>query len=158
MPSPRAKPGPRYAALLALLRAADTVWTASRAFFAQWGLSPSQFNVLNLLRREPRALTQSHLSRQLIMHRSNVTGLVDRLEQRGLVARQASATDRRAWRVTLTPAGSKLLAEILPSYYGVAEEVWGGLPAARAAGLVRDLGELEAQALRLLARHSSGPR
>ena len=70
----------RYRALLQLLRTSDTVWNASRLFFARWDLGPSQFNVLNLL-HGVAGLSQTELSRELIMHRSNVTGLVDRLEQ-----------------------------------------------------------------------------
>jgi len=86
---------PGYRALLELLRTADTVWNASRVFFERWDLSPSQFNVLNLLHANPAGLSQTDLSRQLIMHRSNLTGLVDRLEKRGLVARREVAADRR---------------------------------------------------------------
>src|SRR5208283_3859752 len=97
-PPPASRP---YQALVQLLRAADTVWNASRAFFARWDLSPSQFNVLNLLERNPRGLSQTELSRQLIMHRSNVTGVVDRLEERRLVKREDAADDRRAYRVVL---------------------------------------------------------
>src|SRR5215471_14015077 len=112
---------PGYRALMELLRTADTVWNASRLFFERWELSPSQFNVLNLLQLNPEGLSQSELSRQLIMHRSNATGLVDRLEKRGLVERQSVAGDRRAYRVVLPPAGAKLLKDILPTYYeGVA--------------------------------------
>ena len=69
----------RYMALLQLLGTADSIWNASRIFFAAWNLSPSQFNVLNLLRGHPGGLTQTDLSRRLIMHRCNVTGLSDRL-------------------------------------------------------------------------------
>lgn len=130
---------PRYRALLQLLRTADTIWNASRVFFARWELSPSQFNVLNLLAMNPAGLSQTDLSRQLIMHRSNVTGLVDRLEKRGLVARQDVAADRRAYRVVLTPSGTKLVREIIPLYYDGAERVWGKLTPKRAAQLVADL-------------------
>src|SRR5580704_3179201 len=101
-------PGPRYQALIELLRTAETLWNASRVFFARWDLSPSQFNVLNLLHDLPEGCTQIELSRQLIMHRSNVTGLVDRLEARGLLRRRESPGDRRAFNVVLTPAGQKL--------------------------------------------------
>jgi DNA-binding MarR family transcriptional regulator len=130
---------PGYRALMELLRTADTVWNASRVFFERWGLSPSQFNVLNLLRLNPDGLSQTDLSRQLIMHRSNLTGLVDRLEQRGLVARREVAADRRAYSVVLTAAGTKLLGDILPQYYEDAAQVWGHLPARRAAALIADL-------------------
>jgi|SRR5690242_11100502 len=132
-------PGPRYHALLQLLRTAETLWNASRLFFAQWDLSPSQFNVLNLLCDHPDGCTQIELSRSLIMHRSNVTGLVDRLEARRLVQRRDSADDRRAYRVMLTPAGRKLIELILPRYYAAAEKVWGELAVNRANQLVNDL-------------------
>jgi len=132
-------PGPRYGALLQLLRTAESLWNASRLFFAQWDLSPSQFNVLNLLYDQPAGSTQVELSRSLIMHRSNVTGLVDRLEARGLVQRRDNAGDRRAYRVVLTAAGRKLVQQILPHYYTAAEKVWGELAVNRANQLVNDL-------------------
>jgi len=125
--------------LLQLLRTAETLWNVSRLFFARWDLSPSQFNILNLLCDRPDGCTQIELSRLLIMHRSNVTGLVDRLEARGLVQRRDSAHDRRVYRVILTAAGKKLLQQILPRYYAAAEQVWGALPVARTHQLVSEL-------------------
>ncbi len=145
-------PGPRYRALLALLRAADVIWQASHALFARWDLGPSQFNVLNLLADRPAGLTQAELGRALIMHRSNVTGLVDRLERRGLLARHARAGDRRAWRVQLTPAGQRLIVEILPHYHAAAEAVWGRVPAGRARTLTTELDALTKNAEALAAR------
>lgn len=135
---------PRYEALLQLLRTAETVWNASRTFFAQWDLSPSQFNVLNLLRNQPDGCTQIELSRLLIMHRSNITGLVDRLEERGLLRRRDSATDRRAYLVVLTSKGQALLEEILPQYYQAAETIWGNFPVSRTSQLSVDLARLAA--------------
>ncbi len=132
-------PGPRYQALLQLLHTAEALWNASRSFFARWELSPSQFNVLNLLYDRRDGCTQIELSRSLIMHRSNVTGLVDRLELRGLVQRRESAHDRRAYHVVLTTAGRKRLRQILPRYYAAAEQVWGALPVARTHQLVSEL-------------------
>ena len=129
----------RYQALLQLLRAADTLWNASRAFFARWDLSPSQFNVLSLLQRHPDGVSQIELSRELIMHRSNATGLVDRLERRGLVKRLNLAGDRRAYRVVLTSAGNKLLLQMLPGYHAEADQVWGKLSGKRVAALLDDL-------------------
>ncbi len=142
-------PGPRYPALLQMLRTAENLWNASRVFFERWDLSPSQFNVLNLLREEPDGLSQVDISRQLIMHRSNATGLIDRLEQRGLLQRRATPGDRRAYRVVLTPAARQLLARILPDYYRLAEEVWGNLPVARVNQLLDDLSRLDANLARL---------
>ena len=142
-------PGPRYQALIELLRTAETLWNASRIFFDRWNLSPSQFNILNLLYEQPGGCTQIELSRQLIMHRSNVTGLVDRLEARGLLQRQDSQTDRRAFIVVLTPAGKKLICKILPDYYRAAETVWGGVTTERAKQLVSELTAISSTAERI---------
>lgn len=143
---PDLTPGPRLPALLDLLHTAETLWNVSRAFFAPWNLTPSQFNVLKLLYDHPEGLSQSDLSRQLITHRSNVTGIVDRLERSHLLARHPHATDRRAWRVSLTPAGQQLLAQVLPHYYRAAETVWGDIPPARANALRRDLLQIRTHA------------
>jgi DNA-binding MarR family transcriptional regulator len=142
-------PGPRYAALLQLLRTAENLWNSSRVFFGRWDLSPSQFNVLNLLSEEPGGLSQTEISRLLIMHRSNATGLIDRLEERGLLHRRATPGDRRAYRVVLTPAARQLLARILPGYYRLAEQVWGDLPVARVSQLLADLSRLDANVAQL---------
>jgi MarR family transcriptional regulator, 2-MHQ and catechol-resistance regulon repressor len=142
-----ARPGPRYVALLELLRTAETVWHASRTLFARWDLGPSQFNVLNLLYGVPEGRAQSELSRELLMHRSNLTGLVDRLAARDWVRRQALPGDRRVHRVVLTPSGEALVREVLPHYYRAAEEVWGGFP-------LRELPRLR-QALERLRRNAA---
>ena len=143
---------PAYRALMELLRVADTVWNASRVFFERWDLSPSQFNVLNLLHLNPGGLSQTDLSRQLIMHRSNLTGLVDRLEKRGLVTRREVAADRRAYSVVLTAAGNRLLGNILPHYYQEAARVWDRLPARRAAELIADLQQVARNAQHIAAK------
>jgi DNA-binding MarR family transcriptional regulator len=58
-------------------------------------------------------LPMNELAAMLACDNSNVTGLVDRLEARGLVARQASPEDRRVKHVVLTPAGARLRAQLL---------------------------------------------
>jgi MarR family transcriptional repressor of emrRAB len=140
------RPGAKHESLLELLRSAETIWNASRVFFGRWKLSPSQFNVLNLLRERGHGLTQSELSRELIMHRSNITGLVDRLETRGLVKRKPETADRRAWRVTLTGSGSKLLSRVLPDYYKLSEELWDGVTVQEATELASRVAALRARA------------
>jgi len=141
-PAPPPPGKTRYQALLQLLGTADSIWNASRIFFAAWKLSPSQFNVLNLLHGIPTGLSQTELSRRLIMHRSNVTGLTDRLEKRKLVQRKEVAGDRRAYRVVLTRAGTALVKEILPEYHAQADALWNAWPTGRVSRLAADLGAL----------------
>lgn len=79
---------------------------------------------------------------------------MDRLEERGLVARKENAADRRAWLVVLTPAARKLLAEIYPHYYAAAELVWGKLPADRAEKLLTELAVISENATRAAQANS----
>ena len=58
-------------------------------------------------------LPMNELAAVLACDNSNVTGLVDRLEARGLVARQANPDDRRVKRIVLTAAGSRLRDQLL---------------------------------------------
>jgi DNA-binding MarR family transcriptional regulator len=75
-------------------------------------LSPAQCHVLHLI--EPgRPLPMWRLAETLSCDASNVTGLVDRLEARGLVQRQASSEDRRVKVLQLTTAGSRLRSSLL---------------------------------------------
>jgi len=75
-------------------------------------LSPVQCHVLHLI--EPgRPLPMGRLAETLSCDASNVTGLVDRLEARGLIRRQASADDRRVKVLQLTAAGARLRAQML---------------------------------------------
>jgi MarR family transcriptional regulator, organic hydroperoxide resistance regulator len=91
-----------------------------RFFFAQrehlpggsCELSPVQCHVLHLIDPE-RPLAMSRLAEILSCDASNVTGLVDRLEARGLVRRRPSPEDRRVRVIQLTPEGSRLRADLL---------------------------------------------
>lgn len=139
----------RYEALLQLLATADSIWNASRLFFAAWDLSPSQFNVLNLLRDHPGGLSQTELSRRLITHRSNVTGLTDRLERRHLVQRKEVPGDRRAYRVVLTTRGAALLERIRPEYYARADALWKEVPAQRVSTWTEELRALARSAQKI---------
>src|SRR6266699_6679868 len=79
---------------------------------ARFDLSPTQCHVLHLI--EPgRPLPMSRLAESLSCDASNVTGLVDRLESRGLVRRRPSAEDRRVKVLDLTPTGSRLRTLLL---------------------------------------------
>jgi MarR family transcriptional regulator, organic hydroperoxide resistance regulator len=93
-----------------------------RVFFAQrghlpsrgdgLGLSPVQCHVLHLI--EPgQPLPMSRLAAALSCDASNVTGLVDRLEARGLVARRPSPDDRRVKVLDLTATGAHLRTQLL---------------------------------------------
>jgi DNA-binding MarR family transcriptional regulator len=85
----------------------------------EFELSPVQCHVLHLIEPE-RPLPMRRLAETLRCDASNVTGLVDRLEARGLVQRQASEDDRRVKVIQLTPTGSRLRAQLLKRMTGSA--------------------------------------
>jgi DNA-binding MarR family transcriptional regulator len=79
---------------------------------AELELSPAQCHVLHLI--EPgQAIPMGRLAETLCCDASNVTGLVDRLESRGLVRRRPSESDRRVRVLHLTPTGARLRSELL---------------------------------------------
>jgi DNA-binding MarR family transcriptional regulator len=76
---------------------------------AELELSPAQCHVLHLIEPE-RPIPMGRLAETLACDASNVTGLVDRLESRGLVRRRPSASDRRVKVLVLTATGVRLRA------------------------------------------------
>jgi DNA-binding MarR family transcriptional regulator len=93
----------------------------NRLFFAQRGhlpgvaseldLSPVQCHVLFLMEPD-QPIPMRRLAETLACDASNVTGLVDRLESRGLIVRRASDEDRRVKALVLTPTGVRLRARL----------------------------------------------
>lgn len=79
-----------------------------------FGITPVQFAALDTVRRQP-LLDQRSLARSIGFDTSTIAGVVDRLERRGLVARNASADDRRVRLLSLTPEGEALLDAVLPA-------------------------------------------
>lgn len=80
---------------------------SDRRFFTTYGLSPRQFWALQHLEEE-QGRSMVDLSRVLLTDKSNVTAIVDRLEQAGLALRTPAAHDRRVFLITLTPEGARL--------------------------------------------------
>ena len=101
--------------------AASEAWTLMLDFFFRKGrprmlelwrefdLMPPQQMVLGLL-SEPQPMGE--LAQQMHCDSSNITGIVDRLEERGLVERQAAAGDRRVKLVALTEHGREIRDEL----------------------------------------------
>jgi MarR family transcriptional regulator, organic hydroperoxide resistance regulator len=84
--------------------------------------SPVQLHLLRLL--EPGVETPMRaLAQQLFCDPSNVTGIVDRLEGRGLIERRSLETDRRVKIIRLTPEGQRVRAEVVERMSSPPEEI-----------------------------------
>lgn len=87
-----------------------------------------QFDVLSQLKRsEATGLTFSELSKKLLVTAGNLTGIIDRLEQQGLVRREINPKDRRETFIKLTPKGQETCAEIIPQHERDLVKIFSGL-------------------------------
>lgn len=149
-----------YDLVSAVMATADAFLRESKRLFRPHGLSGAQYNLLNVVAQAEEGLSQRELSDHLVVDRSNVTGLLDRMEAAGWVKRMDHPEDRRAYRVVLTAAGRELWAEVTPRYLAVVEQVTGELSEARMRGCLETLRELEraAAAWKLPETRGTGKR
>ena len=75
------------------------------ARMSRFGMTPSQTHVLLYLRRQGGQVSQGELTTHMRVKPSTVNGILDRLEEKGLVERTVSGTDARQRLVTLTSSG-----------------------------------------------------
>jgi DNA-binding MarR family transcriptional regulator len=115
----------------AVMATADCFLRESQRLFRPLGLTGAQYNVLNILAGSPDGISQRELGDRLVVDRSNVTGLLDRLEKSGWVRRTDDPADRRVYRVVLTPAGRALWSKVTPLYLEVVTQITRGLSAKR---------------------------
>ena len=81
--------------------------------FARHDLTAQQYNALRLLRAEhPTRLPTLALAGRLVSHAPDITRLLDRLEERGLVGRERMVDNRRVVQVGITDAGLALLKQL----------------------------------------------
>jgi len=108
-----------------VLATADVFMRESHRLFRPHGLTAAQYNVLSVLGAADAktGLSQRELGDVLVVDRSNVTGLVDRLEKAGWVKRMDDPADRRVYRITLTAAGRRLWETVAPKYRAVVAQV-----------------------------------
>ncbi|MGI8310310.1 MarR family winged helix-turn-helix transcriptional regulator [Saccharopolyspora hattusasensis] len=118
--------------LMALHRELRGLYAAIARHF---GLTAQQVELLCLLK--DRAPSSGELAALLGCDKTNITGMVDRLERRGLLARVTDRNDRRISRLSLTDEGMALGGKLREAFNAQVAERWGSLPPEDAAALVR---------------------
>src|SRR6201997_859098 len=104
---------PLEEALLSVVRTSDQLQIRLARLLREFGLtSPTQYNILRILRGEGKPLPILEIASRTITVVPGITGLIDRLERAGFVNRVRCPNDRRVIFVALTDQGSKTLAEL----------------------------------------------
>src|ERR687885_483849 len=106
----RAKSLPARSAYATLLSAADRVRSSFETVCARFDITAQQYNVLRILRgAEPEGLPTLTIAERMIERTPGITRMIDRLEAKGLVAREVRPHDRRCVYCRITAKGLSLL-------------------------------------------------
>ena len=103
---------PEQEAALNLMRTCDQLQIRFTRLFREYGVTPSQYNILRILRGEGKPLPILEVAERTVTVVPGITGLIDRLEKAGLVNRLRCQKDRRIIYVALTDKGTKILADL----------------------------------------------
>ena len=108
--------------------------------------------------RETGELTMGELSRRLMVSNGNVTGLIDRLVDEGLVERRPAPGDRRSQLVRLTRPGKTAFDAMIPVHEAWLEKLFAGLSAEEAQALYDLLARLKGSLEDVAERHANKDR
>jgi DNA-binding MarR family transcriptional regulator len=135
--------------LLSILRTASLIQKRSDSFFSQFGITDAQFNILMVLKYNGGVqVSQQDLSARLVVHKSNVVGLLDRLESNGLLSRKSDARDRRLNQIVLTPKGKKLVERVEGAYFDEIDRLMSALSGEETRAAIAALDQLRVYVLK----------
>ena len=124
--------------VLDVFRASSLLAKAGNRLAGSQGLTQQQWVLLAAIARGGReGLPLSQLGRSLLVTKANITGMVDRLERDGYVAREDHPRDRRVTRARLTTKGRGFLDRIAPLESAWTQRAFGGFRRAEKEALVR---------------------
>ncbi len=103
---------PEEGAFLDLLHTTDMLSRGLVQVLKAEGLSTTQYNVLRILRGAPEGLPCGEIASRMITRDPDVTRLLDRLENRGLISRRRETKDRRTVMARISPDALKLLTRL----------------------------------------------
>ena len=115
-----------------------------------------RFDLMAQLDRTPKGMTLGELSQRMMVSNGNVTGLVDRLVEQGLINRRPSPKDRRAQIVSLTAQGRKFFRTMARDNADWIGEMFADLSADEIDALMRLLAKTKASARRAIGNKTIG--
>jgi MarR family 2-MHQ and catechol resistance regulon transcriptional repressor len=138
---------PAIQAWRSFVRAKAETGRAMHRELREHGLSGAQIGILRVLAGSGSdGLKLNEISQQLCITSGNVTGLIDRLEEAGHLARVPHPQDRRITLAVLTPAGRELFGRIYPAHVARVERLMSAVTVQEQALLADLLGRIADQA------------
>jgi MarR family 2-MHQ and catechol resistance regulon transcriptional repressor len=116
------------------------------------GLTHAQFDIIATLGNTP-GMTYKELGDKTLITKGTLTGVIERLESKGLVARTRSCDDKRSFSVCLTAQGEKVFAEVFPVVVEQGRQLFAPYSEADFDDIERTLRKLK----QLLAERSTCP-
>ena len=120
------QPNPNLKALTVIVRAVDALHEVIKQDVAKSGLNPTDFSVLELLYHKGRQPIQL-IGKKVLITSSSITYVINKLEKKNYVVRQACPTDRRLTFVELTTEGQTLMDTIFPEHEKTINQVFEGI-------------------------------
>lgn len=115
----------------------------------EFDITLPRFDLMSQLDRSPQGLKMGELSRRMMVTGGNVTGITDQLVTEGLVVREDSPKDRRAYIVKLTAEGRRSFRKMAEAHEGWIVELFDGMSAAQRSQLYELLAVLKASATQI---------
>jgi DNA-binding MarR family transcriptional regulator len=132
---------------VAILKLADFLAQEAELLIKDGGLTPTQYNVLRILRgAEPHGLLCRGIADRMISRDPDMTRLLDRLEKHGWITRQRQHDDRRIIQARITSEGLKLLKKLDQPVHDLHKGQFRHMAAARLkllAELLQEVGKRE---------------
>lgn len=121
---------------LLLMQTSKAIHERIKEEMAKNKLGITEFSVLEVLYQKGKQTIQQ-IGNCVLVTSGSMTYVIDKLEQRGLLSRNACPDDRRVIHVTLTDDGNELMNEIMPKYHKVVNQMFDSLNSDEAETLVQ---------------------
>ncbi|WP_029329972.1 MarR family winged helix-turn-helix transcriptional regulator [Exiguobacterium oxidotolerans] len=139
------QPNPNLKALTVMVRAVDALHEVIKQDVAKSGLNPTDFSVLELLYHKGRQPIQL-IGKKVLITSSSITYVINKLEKKNYVVRQACPTDGRVTFAELTAEGRKLMDTIFPEHEQVINQVFQGIDPSDIEALIKTAKKIGLQA------------
>ena len=115
-----------FPTLRELVRAYQAFADYSLKHVREVGLTAPQFDVISTL-GNTTGMTMGELAERTLVTKGTLTGIIDRLEQKGLVRREVPEGNRRCFMIVLTPEGEQTFESVFPKHTAYLKERFGRL-------------------------------